>query len=241
MEHNLRRKNIERLVGENNVDYALSQIRSLVTNDQKYMIKTSSNKSLVIIFPDKTIKIFPKSISILPELTALSKINSRYVIKVVAFINEPNLKVIVYKTVIPLMEPPNNLTSLYKLLCDIAKALYDIHSHGYIHGDTGIGNIGTEGKHYVLYDFEDVEQDSSPEKRYTDVNNFLEDLRVRYKRLHSPLIKVINLIQSYMEIMFVNKEIVTRMVLGKQRRRTLKTYTYRIGSFKKLVNWIGNI
>jgi len=234
----MERKHIAKLVGEKSVNETVDTINSFL-HENNYKVKTSSNRSIVFVTNDITIKVFSPLSSIDSEIHALESIHSPYVINMINSVNTPNIKIIVYQTVKPIKNLPDTLTELIKLLCDISKGLLAIHLQGFIHGDTGLGNIGlTKDNNWSLYDFEDVKESNSPEDQYKDVYIFLSDLHIAYKNINSPLRKVVELLKIYMKNMYTKETVTTRMFLGKPRKRIDRVYTYSIGEFNRLLEWI---
>jgi len=201
-----------------------------------YVIKTSSAQSLLLISKNRTIKVFQKSHSLTPEIQALQSINSPYVIDMKDYVNSRTRKVIIYETIIPLTKVKIDNETLLKMLCDVANGLYDIHAAGYTHGDVGIGNIGLNKKgNFVLYDFEDVKKGSTSVRMYQDVEMFLEDLKIQYKS-HINFEKMIKALLDYLQDEYVTAKTVVRMFLGKEKKRTIRSYSYKLGDFRDLVD-----
>ena len=74
------------------------------------------------------------------------------------------------------------MNNINNLLFDIAHAVFMIHIHGFIHGDVAVSNIGIKNNNYILYDFEKCKKNNTPEKRFIDVEMFLEDLEIHSQK-----------------------------------------------------------
>lgn len=188
-----------------------------------------SGESLVLVFSNSVVKIFSDYHDITKELALFEAVNSENVVKVLNSNIKPNI--IVYERLKKVNNP-----NVIKILCNIALALYDIHVAGYIHGDVGIGNIGINSNNqYVLYDMEDARKDSSDERRYKDVEMFLQDLIIQYKPFPKTRQFLIDL-HNEMEQKHVVKKQIRKFFLGKERIREIKTYTYGPKDFSKMIS-----
>jgi RIO-like serine/threonine protein kinase len=198
-----------------------------------------SGKTKVIITPKFVIKIFPNSNDIEPEINILSEIDSKFIIKLVYFQKNPSI--LVYEKIKPLKGiGPNGLLgsmdNMIKLVCNISEALYDIHTKGYIHGDVAIGNIGLDSKNnYILFDFEDTIKTNSPEKRYKDVEMFLEDLIIQYKDYQDIKLVLINILEE-LRSRHTTREKMVKMILGRPKELYVYKYNYKPGDFGLVIS-----
>ena len=130
----------------------------------------------VKIYPLITIKIF-KNHNINNEIEILTKLNKicPYTIKMLDY--EKSHNIIIYETINPILEYRHHI-NMNNLLYDIGLAVFMIHINGFIHGDVALSNIGIKNNNYILYDFEKCKKNNTPEKRFIDVEMFLEDLEL---------------------------------------------------------------
>ena len=206
-------------------------------------IKGSSGKTLVLIYDDIVIKIFPTIQKINDEVEVLLNVRSYYIIKLIGYNLEHNF--IIYEKIQDWDELNENKLSFdkfYLKICSVACALYDMHHKGYKHGDVFAGNIGINNKgNFVLYDLESAKKMPSEknvtesEEMYWDVLNFLEDCIVR--KYNNDQIQT--LVKTLLNILRSDKYIETTLVevisMGKMVKRSLKKYVYEADDFVKLL------
>lgn len=194
----------------------------------------ASGKTLVVEHGDSVVKVFNTPID--NEIVALTTIKSDYIIKIRRYtLNPPT---IVYNKIRPLKTIDIcDIDTLRSQLFDIAQALNDIHSYGYIHGDVAIGNIGIDEQgRYILYDFEFCKKSSSSEDRFRDVDMFLDDFIIQYRDFpdcREYLKKVKKMLYRLRKV-----ETVQRKVLGKIVYRDVVEYNYKIGDFISILDSI---
>lgn len=194
---------------------------------------TTSGKTKMFLYPDRVQKIFPITYNIDLEVRALETIQSDYIIRMISHDEHS----VTYERITPLRKIENaDYDSLFTQLAHISMALFDIHSAGYVHGDVAIGNIGINNKgRYVLYDFETVKMDSSPEARYKDIAMFLEDFIVQYKS-YPDLQAIIKEIYKRLQEKYLQITIgVRKSVFGKQKETQLFTYNYEVRGLGEIV------
>lgn len=194
--------------------------------DVPIYIKQSSGDSFIVVYPKITAKIYKYNKKLHSEQKILETVKSDNLIKLLY--EEDKYKI--YETVTPLKNCPENVI---KLLCNISCGLIDLHRNGFIHGDTGISNIGLNNDgNYVLFDLEDAKEDITPRSRFRDVEMFLEDLIIHCRKkdviLLNNLLKKLRDKHKYEEI--------DVMFLGKHRKRMQITYNYSVNDFGELIN-----
>lgn len=194
---------------------------------------STSGKTKMYSFPQFVLKLFPIDQKIENEVNALKKIQSTNIIKMIG--SGPNF--IIYERITPLKTIINpNKDKLIDQLCQIASALYIIHSNGYIHGDVAIGSIGINNSgNYLLYDFETTKEDKSDEARFKDVEMFLEDFIIQYKesvQLQSLLTELLGKLKTK----HTETKLLTRkMPSGKMKELPTITYHYNPKDFGELL------
>jgi tRNA A-37 threonylcarbamoyl transferase component Bud32 len=230
----LRQQNLSRYTNVSNADAKIaSVIKKLGANPDDVEAGLGSKKTILLIYPKFVVKIYPDSANIRKEVEILSDINSKHVVKVLGYRENPN--VIVYSKVSPMINLTNpTRAKLLLLMCDISAALYHIHSKGYTHGDVAMGNIGTKGEHHVLYDFEDAKENTTDELRFKDVEMFLEDLIIQLKH-HSDLKGLVVEELESLRQAHTRKTTKEIMFLGRPKRRSITEYRYNPEDFTRAI------
>jgi len=207
----------------------MSTITRLKCDPNRVVKASGSGESLILIFPRYVMKIFPDDHDITHEATVLRNIRSDNIITGIEYSKRPEVYII-YERLEPIRNiyKPNE-DQLVHMLCNVAIGLYDLHRHGYVHGDVAIGNIGRDTNgNYVLYDLETAKRTSSSRERFRDVEMFLEDLEIQYKKWPE-LQGVVSHILHHLRNTYRTVEIVmVKGIGGKKRRREIYTYHYDI-------------
>lgn len=210
------------------IDEIRSELLELGIKKEPLAAKESSGESVVLVYPKFAVKVFKYDKDLSNEREILSNVKSDNLIKLYHYSDNYN----VYEAIKPIKSCPKDVI---KLLCNVAVGIYDLHRNGYVHGDTGLGNIGKNSKgNYVLFDMEDSEKSTSDKKRFRDVEMFLEDLEIRCANTDSE--KMINALLRFLRKKCLKEKEVTVMFIGKERKRKKITYKYDIKDFGKLLN-----
>lgn len=204
---------------------------------EEYTIAVSG-EAPVLIFPEVVVKLFPGKRPKDRELEFYEENpDVEGILPLLDFEIEP-LGIKMYpriETVEPELDFKDPLY-ISKLVCDMAEALENLHKLGWIHGDTGHKNIGVYGRKFVLFDLEDIVKSTDANKRYNDVKNFLEDLRIQLKRVKEPgQAKLIEGFLQKLETKFIKKEEKLVKFLGKERIREVAISNYKSNGFKTVL------
>lgn len=194
-----------------------------------------SGDTLVLIYPSFVAKFFPSYVRIRDIVERRDRIDSKYLVKIIDFIEKPN--VILYEKLKPLKKIEKaSLNDLISQICCIANALHDIHSAGFVHGDVAIGNIGIndQGK-YILFDLETLKEDDSAQARFDDVEMFLVDFCIQYKEYPELRLFIEMILKTLRKEHTKERKTITEF-LGKKRVRTYYEYTYDVKDFCALIN-----
>ena len=196
------------------------------------ILKYSSGKSILLIYEDKVVKIFPNEYDIEKEIEILKKIDCKYIIKLIDYNCKPNY--ILYNRLF-MIETINSKSEFIKQLQHISLALHQLHKNGYYHDDVFSGNIGLDdNKNYILYDFETASKITSNEQMFQDILMYIEDAIIIYKN-NEDILNIINFI--YKEILkfrtVYDKKI---LFLGKETIRKVYSYSYSLDDFIKIID-----
>ena len=189
----------------------------------------SSGDSFVIPFPTFVVKVFPNGRDTNRIVENLLEISSDRLVKVYAF--RPNF--IVYERLTPLR--PKLLNEAFvQVLCDVASALFDIHIHGFIHGDVSLHNIGLNSDgNFVLFDFDTLQRSDDPYHQYRDVKMFLDNILLYTKGRNK---RIVRYLMKKLQKRFSTSTIVKRKFMGRTVKRTLYTSNYPPDGFVRMIS-----
>jgi tRNA A-37 threonylcarbamoyl transferase component Bud32 len=209
-------------------------------------LKTSSGNSIIVLFDKFICKIYNKSYrnEVKEEVNILEELKEcNHVVKLINFNTE--FPIIFYEKLVPLTSIELNgfaISQTKKLVSNIAKALFEIHSKNYVHRDTGHTNICKRGNEYVFIDFETAVRsdkygfENFQEYMFNDVNQFLEDIKLHINDRES--IQYINNVLNILKINCITTEKREIMFLGKKRSRDILKINYNIKYFLDIIKSI---
>ena len=226
-------------------------LTKLIIND--YELKSSSGTTDLYIYKNAKIVIkhfntvnnkHYQTSKITEETDIIVNCDSKYINKVLAFEVGKQKGTFIYSYIIyKYYEPITtdlikkfDLNNLKGFLKGVSEALFDIHSKDFIHGDVGVTNIGQDtDKRYILLDTENLKKSYISEKKYQDVEEFLDNVEVNSNETNKLFIKQI---LDRMKTECCITETITRQMFkgGPLKQIEINTGSkYENDSFKKIL------